>query len=289
MFGNQALALPVGNALKVFMIPESGAAMWCLMRNTTGTFLGPGNDPASSVIYCGDQQQYVVDAFGLLNGIEYSYCLFSTLDGTNWTPSTVFTGTPNAIYADQTVDVLTVLRDRISRGMQVEVSRGTLRPHSGQIPVLNAPPSFEDTRWPMVSIHVSSEGPTERGIGEAIGSDDWDPETSQWKEGEGWMASAVLSVVGWSKNSDERIALRQAIRRLVIANLPVFDGFGLLKIDINQSDQDFVSGEYPAPVFSTVCSFSCLAPAYVTDEVPVFESVTVEGTAAFSAAQNQTA
>ncbi len=55
----------------------------------------------------------------------------------------------------------------------------------------------------------------------------------------------------------------------------------MLRIDINQSDQDYVSGEYPAPVFSTVCSFSCLAPAYVTDEVGVVTEITVDGEAVF--------
>ncbi|MFM0165764.1 hypothetical protein PQR39_35710 [Paraburkholderia sediminicola] len=284
---NQAIPLPVGNALKVFMAPESGAVQWRLMRNTTGTFAGP-TDPASMAIYTGDQSTYVVDVFALTNGVAYSYCLFSTLDGENWTASDVFTGTPNAVYADQTVDVLTVIRDRMAAGLAVEVLRKTLTPTTGQIPVLNAPPAFEDTRWPMVSVHVTSDGPAERAIGEAIGSDDWDPEAGMWKEGEGWLSHAVLAVAGWSKNADERIALRKAIRRLMIANLPVFDALGMVRVDLNQSDQDYVSGEYPAPVFTTVCSFSCLAPAYVTDEVGVFTEITVDGEAVFST-QNQTA
>lgn len=280
MLVNQAIPLPVGNALKVLMEPESGAMQWRLMRNTTGVFAGP-TDPLSMAIYTGDQSQYVVDVFSLVNGVEYSYCLFSTLDGVNWTPSAVFTGTPNAIYGDQSVDALTVVRDRIAAGLAVEVSRRTLTPTTGVIHVLNAPPSFDDTRWPMVSVHVRSDGPAERAIGESIGTDDWDPETSMWKEGEGWLANSVLAIAGWSKNADERIALRKAIRRLVIANLPVFDALGMTKIDINQTDEDYVSGEYPAPIFSTVCSFSCLAPAFVTDEVGVVTDVSVDGQAVF--------
>ena len=288
MLGNQALPLPVGNALKVIMDPESGSIQWRLMRNQTGVFAGP-TDPLSMVIYTGDQATYCVDVFALVNGTEYSYCLYSTFDGENWTPSAVFTATPNAIYGDQSVDALTIVRDRMEKGMAVEVLRGTLTPLTKQIPVLNAPPAFEDTRWPMVSVHVTSDGPAERAIGESIGDDDWDPATGMWKEGEGWIANTVLAIVGWSKNADERIAIRKAMRRLVIANLPVFGGLGMSRIDINQSDQDYVSGEYPAPVFSTVCSFSCLAPAYITDEVPVVTEITVDGEAVFSAAQNSTA
>jgi hypothetical protein len=288
MYGNQALPLPVGNAFKVFMEPSEGAIQWALMRNTTGVFIGPV-DPLSMLIYAGDQATYVVDVRKLVNGTTYSYCLFSTIDGENWTPSPVFTGVPNAIYGDQSVDALTIVRDRLADGVAVEVSRGTLTPVTKQIPVLNAPPAFDDTRWPMVSVHVTSDGPAERGIGESIGSDDWDPDSGMWKEGEGWMANTVLAIVGWSKNADERIALRKAMRRLIIANLPVFDGLGMIRIDISQSDQDYVSGEYPAPIFSTVCSFSCLAPAYVTDEVPVVTEVTLDGVAVFSAAQNETA
>lgn len=277
---NQAIPLPVGNAVKVLMAPDDGAIQWRLMRNTTGVFAGI-TDPLSIPVYTGDQSQYVVDVKALTNGVTYSYCLFSTLDGVNWDASEVFTGVPQAIYGDQSVDALTVVRDRMAAGMAVEVSRGTLTPVTKQIPVLNAPPAFDDVRWPMVSVHVTSDGPAERGIGEMIGSDDWDAGSGMWKEGEGWMANTVLAIAGWSKNADERIALRKAMRRLIIANLPVFDGLGMLRIDINQSDQDYVSGEYPAPVFSTVCSFSCLAPAYVTDEVGVVTEITVDGEAVF--------
>ncbi len=288
MFANQAFPLPVGNALKVFMDPAEGAIQWALMRNTTGVFVGPV-DPLSTLVYAGDQATYVVDVKKLVNGIEYSYCLFSTLDGENWTAGPVFTATPNAIYGDQSVDALTIVRDRMAAGMAVEVSRGVLKPATQQIPVLNAPPAFDDTRWPMVSVHVTSDGPVERGIGESIGSDDWDPDSGMWKQGEGWMANTVLAIVGWSKNADERISLRQAMRRLIIANLPVFDALGMLRIDISQSDQDYVSGEYPAPIFSTMCSFSCLAPAFITDEVPVVTEITLDGEAVFPAVPNQTA
>jgi hypothetical protein len=285
MYSNQALPMPVGNALKVFMGPSEGAIQWALMRNTTGTFVGPV-DPLSTLVYAGDQSTCVVDVRKLVNGVTYSYCLFSTVDGENWTQSEIFTGIPNAIYGDQSVDAMTIVRDRLADGMAVEVSRSTLMPVTKQIPVLNAPPAFDDTRWPMVSVHVTSDGPAERAIGESIGSSDWDPVSAAWKEGEGWLANTVLAIVGWSKNADERIALRKALRRLIIANLPVFDGLGMIRIDISQSDQDYVSGEYPAPIFSTVCSFSCLAPAYVTDEVPVLTEITLDGTAVFSSAQN---
>lgn len=280
MIVNQTVPLAAGNALRVFLAPVEGAVQWRLLRNTTGTFAGPA-DPASNVIYHGDQSLYVVDVFGLLNGTTYSYCLFSTLDAVNWTASEVFAGTPLSTYADQSTDVLTVVRDRIDAGLKVEIIRGTLTPTSGHIQVMNAPPNFVDTRWPVVSIHVMSDGPAERGVGEVIGSDDSDPFTGMGVEGEGWLARASLAVVGWSQNADERLALRRAMRRIFIANLPVFDGLGMVQIDLSQSDADFPNGEYPAPVFQTLSSFSCLAPAYVTSELEVITDVTVDGTAAF--------
>jgi hypothetical protein len=122
MYANQALPLPVGNALKVFMAPSEGAIQWALMRNTTGVFVGPV-DPLSTLVYAGDQAAYVVDVKKLTNGVTYSYCVFSTLDGETWTPGPVFTGVPNAIYGDQSVDAMTIVRDRMAAGMAVEVAR----------------------------------------------------------------------------------------------------------------------------------------------------------------------
>jgi len=166
-----------------------------------------------------------------------------------------------ATYEDASTDALSVVRDRIDYGLAVEVARGVLIPKSGGISVLTAPPVFEQTRWPMVSVHLLSEGPQQRGVGEIVETDFYDGD--DWTESEGWLARAQIAVIGWSLNPDERIALRQALRRVVIANLPVFDACGMLQIEFMQQDIDAVSGEYPAPVYQAAGTLTCLAPIVV--------------------------
>jgi hypothetical protein len=142
---------------------------------------------------------------------------------------------------------------------------------------LNAPPVFEETNWPVITVHVASDGSGERAIGDLIFPDAFDPVAGLWNESQGWLARVQLTVVGWSKNPDERIALRKALRKIVIGNLEVFDSVGMIAIDFSQSDVDELSA-YPAPVYQSMCSFSCEAPAGVavtSDLIAVSPTVTV--------------
>ena len=257
----QILPITIGNALKIFLSPPSSAVAWRLLRNNTGTFIDE-NDPAASVIYDGTQLNYIVDYQQLFNGTTYFYCLFS-FDGAVWTNSAVVSAIPSVSISDDCVDVLSVVRDRIDDGLQNEVQNGFLSPQTGQIPVLNAPPVFEDTNWPLVTVHVTSDGSSERGIGEMFSPDLFDTETQMWGEFEGWLAHVQLTIIGWSKNPDERINLRKALRRIILGNLPVFDSFGIVKIDFSQQDIDELQA-YPAPVYQSMGTFSCEAPAVVS-------------------------
>lgn len=251
--------LPIGNALKVFLAPPASAVLWRVLR-TEGTSFVDENDASATVVYQGTQK-YLVDAADLQNGVTYTYGAFF-FDGTAWTPSPVVSGAPAAAYDDQSTDVLSVVRDRLQAGLDNEILRRTLFPQEGVIDVLNAPPAFEDTRWPVVTVHVTTDGSGDRAIGEEFTDTEFDPATGLWDETNGWLARVHLTVVGWSKNPDERIALRQALRRLVIGNLPVFDSYGMVQIDWQQTDEDVMSG-YPVPVFQTVGSFTCMAPAVI--------------------------
>ncbi|WP_175787419.1 hypothetical protein [Burkholderia anthina] len=271
--------LPIGNALKLFLQPPASAKLWRVLRNGTGTFIDQ-DDANSTVVYQGDQSVFLVDTYCLTNGTAYSYCAFY-FDGSAWAPSAVVAGTPAASYADQSTDVLSVVRDRLEAGLANEVLLGSLYPQDGYIPVLNSAPIFDDTPWPLVTVHVDSDGSHDRAIGESIGMDDWNALSGQFNDGQGWHARAVLRVVGWSKNPDERIALRKILRRLVIGNLDVFESFGMTLVDFHQADMDDLAS-YPVPIYMAAGTFSCNAPAFVTESVGLVSDVTSTPTAVFN-------
>lgn len=256
------LPAAVGNAIKIFLAPPASAVSWILLRNLSGAFAGQ-NDPSAALIFSGNGETYFLDAFGLVNGTRYYYGVFY-FDGGAWTPGNVASATPNVSYTDQSVDVLSVVRDRLDVGLQNEITLGTLTPACGVIAVLNAPPVFEETNWPVVTVHVTTDASGDRAIGEVLFPDAFDPVTGLWSESQGWLARVQLTIVAWSKNPDERIALRRALRKIVIGNLEVFDSVGMLNIDFSQQDVDELAA-YPAPVYQSICTFSCEAPAGVAD------------------------
>lgn len=266
------LPLPVGNALRVFLEPPSGALKWRVLRKAADTFVDE-NDPDAFLAYEGDHKSFV-DFEYLQNGSVYLYRAFYW-NGSAWSThaSSATAGTPNATYEDRSTDALVVVRDRINAGLQVEVSRGVVKPKTGFVQVLTAPPVFEDARWPLVTVQLLNEGPGEDGLGyflnsDGLSADDFDP-----FDGDGWMARVQLAITAWSLNPDERIALRQSLRRLVAANIHVFDNAGIQQVNFSQQDTDAVSGEYPAPVYQSIGTFTCLAPVSVGGNVPAIREV----------------
>ncbi len=247
-----------GNALRVFLLPPAGASRWRLLRKIDDTFTGP-DDADAAVVEDGDTR-VPLDADGLVNGITYFYRPYYWVAGA-WQAGATASAAPAASYQDQSTDVITVVRDRLMAGLLVELQRGTLTHENGAIPVFTAPPAYGAARWPIVSVHLQNEDPAERFIGESVTSDVF-TDADDWTEPEGYLAKVELAIIGWSLNSDERIELRKALRRIVIANFPVFDGFGIVNINFSQQDmEDFES--YEAPVYQAMCTFSCLAPVSV--------------------------
>jgi len=259
--------LPVGNAVRVTLdgIPDT-AEHWRLLRNVTGAF--PAfNDAASVVVVdanAGDPLQVVDFGAGLVNGTLTYYQIFY-FDGAAWSVDTNPPASciPATTYQDDSTDPQAIVRDRLTLGLAAEIARGALTPApdcSDTIEVLTAPPIYDHTRWPVVSVHMTSSAPVNRAIGELVADDDQDTVSELWDDHEGWHSKVQLTIVGWSLNPDERIALRKAIMRIILANLPVFDAALLLQIEFSQQDLDAISGEYPAPVYETVGTFSCVAP-----------------------------
>lgn len=266
--------LYAGNALRLFLEPPIGAVSWRVLRKGSDSFTDQ-NDATAFVAYEGDEK-IVVDAESLNNEVMAFYRPFY-YDGAAWTAGATASATPTATYEDSTTDVLSFMRDRVERGLLVEVQRQNLTNDLGYIQVYTAPPSLErDLRFPLVTIHLDSESPGARGIGENISGDEFDAIGFEWNESEGWLAQVQLSIVGWSLNSDERIELRKALRRIVIANLPILASRGIDEVSLTQQDVDAVNGEFGAPIYQVVSTFSCLAPVRVSERIhqPITDVIT---------------
>jgi hypothetical protein len=272
--------LPAGNAVRVFMAPPSTAKQWALLRKLTNDISGIA-DPGAFTVYRGSQLQVVLDTDPqLVNGTAYFYEEFDSTDAVNFTPSPSMSATPATTALDAGADVLSIVRERLALYLAAAVSAGTLQPQSGAIAVLTAPPLFEDTRWPVVTVHLRSEAAEIRGIGEDIAADVFDSIGNTWLESEGALDRVDLQVIAWSQNPDERIALRMALKAGIKANLPVFDDAGMDLIQWSFTDiEDFES--YSSPVYQTVCSFSCIAPTIVSDTVAPIADANDTATAFF--------
>lgn len=264
--------LPIGNAVRCLLAPAEGARATRVLRKVTDD-IASETDPDAAVVYEGDER-YFVDTQTLENGTLYHYKAFDHIGG-SWVPSASAAVTPVATAAAAGVDPLSLVRERLHAGLKVEVAAGRLKHETGAVPVLTAPPAFENTKWPVVSLRLPSEGSQgARALGEMLTSDVFDVDEGDWSETEGWWSNTQLEVVGWSLNPDERHDLRRAIEKVVIGNLPVFASAGLVNIDFNQSTVDDMES-YDAPVYSTVGAFSCLSPSAVEGVTAPITDVTV--------------
>lgn len=257
--------LPAGNALRVFIAPPAGAVAWRVLRRIADTFTG--EDDAGAFNVAGDITDHVtLDITGLANGTTYFYRAYSRDAAGVWTAGATASGVPAATYQGDTIDPQTLLRDRIGAGLAVEVARGALRPASGKIPVLTAPFALsEGVTLPCVSIHYDGDSTDMRALGEQLYSD-VEVDDGGWTETEGWLTRITLNVVGASLNGDERIALRQALQRIILANLAVFDAAGLTLPGFQQRDTEQFA-EQSAPIYLTNGSFTCMAPSFVRSTV----------------------
>lgn len=257
-------SLAAGNAVKVTLNPPKSAERWRLLRKQTDDFTGH-DDPSAGVILDGDDK-YLVDRQALINGQIYYYRLYSLVGG-EWKESPSVSVTVTAGYHGISSDPLDVIRDRLELGLKVEVQRKTLNHARGYIPVRTAFPFNEAVMWPIVTVHVQSDATDTRSIGEV-----WD--TDYDEDMDGVMDRWRIDVIGWTMNPDERNTLRQAIRRVIVANFPVFDDVGMAQIDFSQMDaEELADREKNVVIYKTVGSLSCLAPFIVANEVQTIDTV----------------
>ncbi|EIW6162821.1 hypothetical protein MF451_003818 [Salmonella enterica subsp. enterica serovar Saintpaul] len=209
--------------------------------------------------------EVVVDTFHLHNELKYFYWVTYTFaDGSTITSDKPSTAVPRATYEDYTTDVIELLRDRLFDGLAEEVNRGTLKNELGYIQVLTAPPSLQNNlSLPLVTLTLETETPDERFISDDIDPEDFMEDEDLWVEQAGWLANVEISFTGWSLNPTERIHLRKAIRRVLIANFNVFAARGIILPHFTLSDSDAVSGEFDAPLYLVNGSFTCTAPVRV--------------------------
>lgn len=252
-----------GNAIRLILTPPAGASRWRVLRRTADTF--SGHDDAGAVLVHDGRDNNLIDTQALVNGVAYFYRAY-WFDGTAWNATLSVSVTPEASVIDWSADVLTKLRERLAAGLAVEVAKGTLRHSRNLIQVLNAPPLADSVTFPVVTIRLQSETPSEHGIGDDIpGFVRGDDTYLEWGESEGWLSRVTVEICGWSLNPDERLEMRKAIRRIVLANQPVFDDYGWVLIELEQRDQDDFE-QFNAPVYQTFGTFSCTAPAVVVGD-----------------------
>ena len=264
--------LAAGNALRISLEVPAGAKGMRLLRKVSDSFTG-WNDPAALVV-ADEVDRSVLDTASLTNGALYYYRSYYFI-GNAWVDSgATRSATPAATYRAIGGDVLSVVRERLDLGLQAEVARGTLTHDDNHIPVHTAPPVFEEVTWPIVTLHLQNDASGERAIGEMVNPDQFDPTAGTWGESEGWLKNVQLMVMAWSLNPDQRIELRKAIERIVIANLPVFDNAGMTQVQLSMQDtEDFES--YSAPVYQAMGTFSCTAMIVVGSDVDAISDVTV--------------
>lgn len=267
--------LPVGNAVRGILALPSGSERTRVLRKLADTFTGP-DDPQAGVVYEGVEPAFL-DVEALTNGTPYYYRAYHLVGG-NWVATATQSATPARTLGYDGPNPLELIRKRVELSLKQEVLAGALAHELSYIPVYTAPPLYEETRWPVVTVHLRNDGPQQRAVGEIIGPDIYDEDDDTWTSGEGWLSMVRLDVMGWSLNSDERNDLRLAIKRALMGNLPVFRAAGIDQFTFDQSDLDDTES-YQAPVYQTIANVSGVMPSVVTAVTSAIEDVTVEAEA----------
>lgn len=257
-------SLAAGNALRILVSPPPGADRWRLLRKDADTFTGV-DDITALTIHDGTDKA-IIDVEGLLNGEQVFYRLYAFV-GTAWVASGAsYPSTPVATMQDFGVDVISFLRDRLEVGFKVYVDRGEIRHDRNFVPVLKASPQAEEAPLPLVTIHLQNASMEVRAVGEVAGADYFDEDLG-WLSAEGGFDRVTATIVCWSLNSDLRIIMRKALRAILQANLPIFDAVGILTPSWSMQDmEDYTT--YQAPIFQSICTFDCLAPASIQFSTP---------------------
>lgn len=251
-----------GNAVKLILNPPSTARHWRVLRNTSGLFT---DADSPDLIYAGDDR-VILDSAGLENDTLYFYRVFYWINSAWDDMAPVRSVTPALLFTDVSVDPLSLVRDRLDSGLNALLAQGALTHHAGVMPVLTASPQIEGTTFPIVTVHLSSDRTDDRGIGDFV---------NDMIEMSGWYTQTQLQIVSWCLNSDERKAVRKAVKSVLLANLDFFDSAGLSQIDISQSDTENFD-TWNTPMYMTHTAFTCIHIAAVQEPlIPLLANVPI--------------
>ena len=246
------------------------AMSWVLLRRLDNNF-SAYPDPDALQIDSGDGQLAVVellDYTGLKNGETVWYRMFESQDGVSWSPSGASRSvTPSYESQPQfhSLDPVELVRERLEVGLNGELELGSITHSRGAVPVLRAPPLFDQTVFPCVTVLLTIRSTEHRFIGDNLISDWYDATNGEIETYQGWLDRSRIEVAVWSLNADERAEMRHAVERILLLNQPIFDAV-FSEMDVSQSDR-FDAESYNVPVYQAVFEVSALHPAIVRDTV----------------------
>jgi hypothetical protein len=269
-------ALPCGNAVSITLDPHG--VPWVLLRRTDDEFVGYP-DGEAVLVRAGDGTETshtVIDYSGLVNGETVWYQMFFQSDDGWYTvedPESV-TPTYETQPGFQIPDPVTLVRSRLDLGVQSEVAAGNLTHPRGKIDILRSPPIIDNVVFPCITVLLESTTPEERGIGDIVQPDWFDPDADRWESYTGWLDRTRIQIGVWSLNAEERDDVRRAVQKILTTNLPIFDDAGLLLIEFPPSES-FDPASFGVPVYQSVFAFSCLHPSLVRDRYLPIHSIEV--------------
>lgn len=271
-----ARPLPAGNAARLYLTPPLGALHWRVLRMEGTNTNIPTHDYRQAVVVADHaDERSILDFTGLLNDQPYTWRAFYQQSNGEWLPSEPVTATPRAIYQEGGTDLQDFLRERIGLGLAVEIKRGTLKPKDGRIRVITAPfVGTEDPKLPAVSVHFDNGRPSDRFIGDTMGIG---ADSGGHLDSDGFLSRQNLTISVCSENADERRAIRQALLRILEANLEVMAGAGIMLPEWAWADMEAMPDAQKGgvPLFYANFSFSAVAPTVVLHQMAALRDTLV--------------
>lgn len=263
---------PVGNAVRGLLDVPKGATARKVLRKAQPPF--SGHDDAGAVVAWSSRDGTdFVDIQRLKNGSTYFYCPFYLVAG-DWVAGDVESVLVSAAISTLGADPLAVVRQRLEDGLRTEVQANRLPHANGVVPCLTAPPAFEGTMFPIVTVHLDSDAIGQRALGEVVTADYQDDDGS-WVEAEGYISAVRLRIISWvAQNSDLRILTREAIKKVLTANLPIFASVGMDQVEFSMTDVEDMES-YGSPMYQTIITFNCNATFIVSNRVDAVEDVAI--------------
>lgn len=269
-----------GSAIRIIVNPETGTGIVRvkIIRNTTGVFIGPTDSNSELVddrsVNSKESQYGFVDINNLEDGTRYYYACYQ-YNGTSWIASNA-----KSIISERTMytvgeDPYLNIISRVDLGLKGEIKDKTYISSTGEVPVVTIPPDRNFTNFPTVSIKVVSDEAADWSISNVIIPDKY--LSPDWEESVGYFGRMVMEIRGWCNNADNRISLRQSLRRIVQSNLPVWGELGLFNITWSQRDSENYN-TFNTPVYSTIGSISfyyVISTARIVSQVNNIEIDTV--------------